>query len=263
MSEKKRLIENKRGQVTIFIIIAILVIAVVVLIYLLFPKIKSTVETQTQSPNEYIQTCISEKLKETVDNVALHGGIYNPSDSISYRYLGENINYICYTNQYYTPCVVQEPLLLQTMRTEIKNEISDDVNSCFGSLVQSYENNGYDASLKYANTESVVELLPSRIVVTFENELTLTKDETETYTDFSSVELSSKLYDLYGVAMSIMTWEELYGSAPVSVYMNYYPDLLIQTHLDLDGTRVYMVEDLESGDQLNFAIRSLVVPPGY
>lgn len=262
MSEKKRLIENKRGQVTIFIIIAILVIAVVVLIYLLFPKIKSTVETQTQSPNEYIQTCISEKISDTLKTISLNGGTLNTNGGNSYFYLGNNVQYLCYTNQYYSTCVVQEPLLIQHIESEIESGISDDVNSCFASMVASYRNNGYDAELKYSTTEMLIQLLPERLVVTFDNELTLTKGETQTFNDFSVVS-NTNIYEVASIAQSIVDWEQGLGDAPVSTYMDWYPNLKIEKVLETDGTKIYIITDRETDEVFQFASRSGVLPVGY
>ncbi len=256
---KKR---DKRGQVTIFIIIAILVVAVAVLIYFLFPKLRTGVSTETPSPSQYIDTCMRDKIKNTIESISLHGGTFSPNKSTSYNYQGEQVKYLCYVNSYYTPCVVQEPLLLNAIKNEIKNEIDRDVQFCFDSLVESYEIDGYDTILKYPETESVVEILSDRVLVTFKNEFTTAKGETQTYKSFQ-VDIDSKLYEIYGLVMSIMSWEQSYGSAPVSIYMNYYPNILITTELDLDGTRVYSIEELTTEDKFNFAIRSLVLPPGY
>lgn len=262
MSEKKGFIENNRGQVTVFIIIAILVIALAVLAYIFFPKIKSTFETKAQSPNEYVQFCINEKIYGTLKEASLNGGSVNPSKGNSYFYLGNNVEYLCYTNQYYVPCVIQQPLLVQHMESEIKNEIKDDVNSCFNSLLTSYKGDGYDASLKYPNTDFKVEFLPERVVVTFDNVLTITKGESQTFENFVYT-LNTNIYQMVSISESIISWEEELGNAPVSDYMDWYPNLKIEKISETDGSTIYVITDRETGDKFQFASRSMVLPPGY
>jgi hypothetical protein len=261
MNLKRGYINNK-GQVTIFIIVAILIVGLAVLLYFLLPGLKSNAETQTSSPSEYIDTCMRSKIINTVEITSLKGGVYNSTNVPTYNYLGNKTQYLCYTNQYYAPCVVQEPLLLQHMESSIKDEIISDTNSCFQSLVESYKNKGYEASLKNSQTEPMVEILPGRIIVTFDNELTLKKSETQNYKNFQ-ITIDSKLYELSGFAMSIMDWEQKFGDAPLETYMNFYPELIIKKSTQLDGTDVYLIKNVESKDKFQFAVRSLVLPPGY
>ena len=60
------LVGEKRGQVTIFIIIAVLVVALGVSIYFIYPKIKGGGEVDTKNPSfefvskKYIKAIISE-----------------------------------------------------------------------------------------------------------------------------------------------------------------------------------------------------------
>ena len=74
----KRGVINNRGQVTIFIIIAILIVALAVLAYLFFPKLKTTVESGTQTPSQYIDTCMRDKISSTIEDISLQGGSVNP-----------------------------------------------------------------------------------------------------------------------------------------------------------------------------------------
>lgn len=258
----KRGLENNKGQVTIFIIVAILVIGIAVLLYFLFPGLTSEAETEAQSPNEYIDNCIGDKVGDTVGVVSSQGGFFNPSEAESYNHLGDRVKYLCYINQDYAPCVIQEPLLLQSMTNEIEEEISEDVNSCFRSMVESYSERGYEASLLNSETESNVDIIPGRVLVSFDNELTLSREETQRYETFQVV-LDSKLYEFSGIVMSILDWEQEYGSAPISNYMTFYPELLIQEDEKYDGTKIYIIEDVDSGEEFKFAVRSVVIPAGY
>jgi len=250
-----------RGQVTIFIIIAILIIALGVLVYMFYPQIRSTIETETTNPATFIQECIEEKIQNTVDIISLQGGSVEPGYYYAY-YNGKNVDnveYLCYTNEYYMPCVVQQPLLAQHIQSEILNEIREDSIACFNSMQQSYENQGYDVNMKSGNM--TVELLPKRIVTTYNYELTLTKGDTQNYKNFQVV-LNDNLYELTSIANSIINWETIYGEAEITTYMNYYHDLKVEQKKQIDETSIYILTDRNNNKKFQFAVRSFAFPPG-
>jgi hypothetical protein len=255
MGWEKRL--NKKGQVTIFIIIAILVVALGVLIYMFYPKIISRTTTETTNPSTFIQECMQDKIQNTVDTLSLQGGSVNPT--FYYTYGKDNIEYLCYTNQYYRPCVVQQPMLIQHIQSEIQKEIKNDTISCFDSMKKSYENKGYQVDMKSGNT--TVELLPEKIVTTFGYELVLTKGEAAKYQDFK-ITLDNNLYELAGIANSIINWETQYGDAEVTTYMNYYHNLKVEKQKQLDETTIYILTNRDNGNKFQFASRSYPFPPG-
>ncbi len=249
---------KKRGQVTIFIIIAIMIVAMGVLIYLFYPQITTTLGLGPKTPTAFIQTCLEDTIEEAANKVSPQGGTIEPEHYVLYD--GEKVEYLCYTNEYYLTCTVQQPLLKQHIENEIKNYIQRDVNDCFNSLEQNYQRQGYNVNLVRGETN--VELLPKRIVVTLNSELTLTKGETERYEKFDVV-LNNNLYELISIANSILQWESQYGDAEVTAYMNYYRDLKVEKKKQSDGTTVYIITDRNTGNKFQFASRSVVWPPGY
>jgi hypothetical protein len=65
--------EGKRGQLTIFIILAILIIALALLIYFFLPKLKGTGNLESDNPYSYIQTCMKDKVEKTIETVSAQG----------------------------------------------------------------------------------------------------------------------------------------------------------------------------------------------
>jgi hypothetical protein len=249
--------EGKRGQVTIFIIIALLVVALGVLIYMFYPKIFPSTETVTKNPSVFIQECMEEEIQNAVNTLSLQGGSVNPS--YYYTYENNKIDYLCYTNQYYRPCIVQQPMLVQHIQSEILKEIKNDTIDCFDSLKESYDNKGYTTSMKPGNI--TVELLPEKIVTTFGYELILTKGETEKYQNFK-IALNNNLYELVSISNSIISWEAQYGDAEVTTYMNYYHNLKVEKKKQIDETTIYILTNRDNGNKFQFASRSYAFPPG-
>jgi hypothetical protein len=250
---------EKRGQVTIFIIVAIVIVALAVLIFLFYPKIQSTLGFGSEkSPSQFMQECIEDEVQEAVDKLSSQGGSLNPEHY--FVYLNEQVEYLCYTNQYYVPCVMQQPMLKKHIEQEIKSAIQTKSEKCFDDLEKSFKKQGYSVDLKKADLK--VELLPKRVAVSFGNELTISKSSTEKY-DSIRVVLNNNLYELVSIVNSILNWEAKYGDAETTTYMNYYHDLKVEKKKQTDGTTVYVLTDRNNLNKFQFASRSVAWPPGY
>jgi hypothetical protein len=247
----------KRGQVTIFIIIAVVIVAVGIFLYMIFPSIKTNLGVQQQNPNSFIQTCLEKDIKDNIALASVQGGSIIPQ---AYTVFGNNkIEYLCYTNQYYRNCVVQQPMLKQHIETELKTSINSVVSDCFDSLQSSYESQGYQVNIQRGQFN--VELLPKRVVTNINYSLTLTKTGTQKYDSFSVV-VNNNLYELIAIANSIVEWEATYGKADVSIYMVYYHDLQVEKKTKADSTKIYIIQDLSTGNSFEFASRSQAWPGG-
>ncbi|MDE1848922.1 MAG: hypothetical protein KGH55_02730 [Nanoarchaeota archaeon] len=262
-SAKFKFLKSRRGQVTVFILLGIIIVSVAAVIYFLYPQIKSTFGIVTD-PQSYIQTCMQDKINEVVKEVSLQGGSVNPGHFILYYNsdLGRSypVEYLCYTNKDSQPCTMQQPLLQPHIESEIANGIKSTADTCFSNLQKSYQNRGYTASLIPGNI--TVELIPNQIKVTFNDQLTLTRGNTQRYTEFNMF-VNSNLYELSGIANSILQWEVQYGDANTPLFMMYYTHLLMEKKLQTDGTKVYILTDLDTGEKFQFATRSYAWPPGY
>ncbi len=248
---------NKRGQVTIFIIIAVVVIAFIALAYFVYPKIKTSFETDTKNPQAFIEACVKDELKENVELISLQGGSLEPEHY--FLYMGDKIEYSCYTNEYYKTCIVQQPMLKQHIEKELQNPITPQVEACFNSLKSNYEEKGHDVIIKPGEVK--IELLPKKIIGTFDYEVTLTKDGTEKYKEFNVI-LNNNLYELVSIANSIIEWETTYGDSDPAIYMTYYKDLKVEKKIQQDSTTIYILTNRDNGGKFQFASRSVAYPPG-
>lgn len=250
---------EKRGQVTVFVIIALILVVVAILFYLLYPQIKSTLGLDVKNPNQFIQDCMAGKIEAAKDKVSTQGGSVDPENYFLYK--NEKIEYLCYTREYYLMCIVQEPLLKRHVEKEIKEELEKSVQGCFEDLESTFEKKGYGVTMK--NGDFSIELLPERIVAKFNNSIVLTKgDSREEYKSFSVV-LKDNLYELVSIANSIISMETEYGDSETTTYMNYYHDLKVNKLKQTDGTTIYILTNRITGDKFQFASRSLAWPPGY
>jgi hypothetical protein len=249
---------DKSGQVTIFVIIAIIIVALAVLLYLFMPGVKSIFGTQSESPYTFFESCLTKDIISAVEKVSLSGGSISPEHYIVYN--SDNIEYLCYTNEYYAPCVMQQPMLKNHIEEEISLEIKNKADECFDLMEKSFKDKGYTVNLRKASEET--ELLPKRIIFSSNTTLTLSKGKAEEYNKFKIV-LDNNLYELVSIANSILNFEARYGDAETTTYMNYYKDLKVEKKKQIEGSTVYILTDTNSLNKFQFASRSYAWPPGY
>jgi len=251
--------KNKNGQLTIFIIAAIVIIALAEIIYFLFPgAIVNLGIISVGTPEAFMQTCIEDQLKNTINMVSVQGSSLEPENFVLYQ--DDKIEYLCYNENNYLPCVMQQPLLKQHIESGIKSGIKNQEDVCFEDLKKSFERKGYQVSLERGDT--TIELLPKKILVTFENDLTLTKENSERIEKINVV-LNNNLYELTSIADSILNWEARYGDAETTIYMSYYRDLKVEKLKQSGGETIYILTNRNTGEKFQFASRSVAFPAGY
>ncbi len=249
---------DKKGQVTIFVIIGVVIVALIAIIYFLFPSVFTGVTGGTQNPYEYFQTCMEDSVTEAVNTVSAQGGSADPEHYIVYN--GENIEYLCYTNENYKPCVMQQPMLKNHVEEEILISIEGQANLCLDDMKESFEKRGYDVDMRKRGFE--VELLPKRVIIRSNTTMTLNKGGSEEYDKFKVI-LNNNLYELISIANSILNFEARYGDSETTTYMNYYRDLKVEKKKQIEGSTVYILTDLNTLNKFQFASRSYPWPAGY
>ncbi len=253
----KRGLRSRKGQVTIFVIIAVLIVAGVVLFFLIRPEGDFNRKKAIEKPQSYIHSCIEPELKEIVTKIALQGGSMEPSPFTIYK--GEKIGYLCYINTPYYECVVQQPFLKTHIKNEIEKNIEDDIENCFNQLEQIYVEEGYEVNLKRGKKE--IDLTPGGILIDLpEHSINIIKGkESEKHSNFK-IRLDYNLYKMGGIAENIVEKEIIAGKAEPLLYMFLYHDLKIERDTKYDGTNIYTITERETGNKFRFASKSLFFP---
>ena len=255
---------KKRGQVTIFLIIGIVLLAVVVIFFFLNKQDILNPNQIEVNQKEFLQTCMEERITETVNLIAIQGGSINPTLKKTYDLedgLGKkNISILCYNQNFYTPCINQEPMLVNHVREEIEKNISQDVKQCFDDLVISLNKKGFETSALYKGFE--IKLQPDKVILEIYGEITTTRtDETKKEKDFEII-VKSKFYNLVIVAQEIISQEARFCHFENLGYMLFYKNFNIDKFKTGDFYIFYTVEDRDSQEKFRFAIRGCAIPPG-
>lgn len=247
--------KSKQSQVSVFIILTILIVIVLIVFFVNRGGLTSIIGGE--SPVNQIEKCMQENAKEGLNILSSQGGSLDPKNY--YLYQNNKIDYLCYTEEYYKPCVMQKPLLKQDIEKELKAYLEPKISSCLESVKSSFERKGY--SFDYKEQKIDVQIVPDNIIIDNNLQLTISKDKTESYKNIKT-SISSSLYGFIMTSSSIANWEARYGDSETLAYMLYYPSLKVEKKIRSDGTRIYILTDRNSLEQFKFAIRSMAFPSG-
>ncbi|MEM0465784.1 MAG: hypothetical protein QXW97_03755 [Candidatus Pacearchaeota archaeon] len=247
--------KSKHSQITIFIILALAI--VVVLLLILMQRENFRVILTQKAPIDLIRECSLQVLDDSVNLISSQGGSINPQNY--YLYNGTKIEYLCYNTEYYKNCIMQKPLLKQSIEKEIKKEIEPKIVDCFRFQKDELEKKGYN--FIYKNPVINVSIIPNNIKVTIDSDLKISKKKTESYKTIKILK-SSELYDLIMIANSILNLEARYGESEIMSYMIFYPNLRVEKKKQDEGTNIYILTDKNTQDKFVFASRSFAIPSG-
>lgn len=253
---------NKKGQLTIFIILAIAIVVIVTLLFLERGNLPISITPET--PISQIKSCIignenqGDSLKSLIVKLSNQGGTLVPKNYFLYQ--DNKIEYLCYTEEIYKECVMQKPLLKNDIERELKDELASKIDKCLENFKNSYQSKGYEVSFKKPKVS--VELIPKTVVVSLENvDLKISKEKTEIYKTIKA-DFVSKIYNFAMISSSIINLEARYGDSETMIYMINYPSMRVEKKKQSDGTAVYILTDKETNEKFMFASKSLVLPPG-
>jgi hypothetical protein len=247
---------NKRGQVAIFVIIALVLVGGIIAYFAIrnLPKVS---EQAVLNPKSAIEKCTQDAVNEVVEKMLAGGGFVKPS---SFKTYNGTVAYMCVNDGYFRPCVNQHPMLLNEMKTEIKNYITPTVEGCFASMKQDAESKGYNVQLGVMTID--ISLAPNRIFVDIARSTVLRKNENVQTSDAYKVEIVNPLYDLANVAVEIANQEAKYCNFENVGYSVLYPQFDIQKWMMSDSTKIYTIKDKPSGKTMRIATRSCALPLG-
>jgi hypothetical protein len=255
---RKMRIRNRKSQITAFVIIGLIIAGVIIAFF--FPQLKKLVVSKT--PEIEFKNCLESSIREKLDKILIRGGNLNPE--LYFTYDNESVEYLCYTQEWYKTCVMQKPLLKQSIENEIRKASSLDANKCLADMENSLRNRGYTLKEK-GSKNFIVNFQPDKIILGVDLSMELESNDGKISYPSSvfQTEMNSKIYDLIMIASSIQNFEARYGDSTPEDYMALYPNIKVQKLKQSDGTKIYILTSRNTGEELRFATRSLAWPPGY
>lgn len=224
--------QRKKAQVTIFIIIAIILVAAALFSYLIFVARPSTIPTKLQPVENYYLDCIEEKTKETVAIAGMQGGYlempeFEPGSDYKqftnyYMFLGSAIPYWYYITG--NNMQKEQVPTKEEIEKQISNYLKKEIEEC---SLEHFQNEGYiiEESLISSVTTSIkdnsIEIIVNKqIIIEFgEIKATITNHKSILKSNFGS--LYEQALDIYNFEkqsafLENYTIDTLYLNAPVT-----------------------------------------------
>lgn len=242
---------GKRGQVTIFIILGIVIVSAVLVFFI---WIRPEYLSQTGGRLNF-ESCVRDSVVGAVSELEKNAGYINPE--FTYNHKGEQIVYLCYTNEDYRTCTIQKPFLKQHFEEELKKYITSDVENCYANSVSILREEGYDVVSGRVNFSVSIE--PESIDVLADAP---TAVGSAGYSRFN-IKTPSPLYDMLMISTSLLQFEARYGDTDTDSINDFYPDYFVEKLKMDDGTTIYTLTSKLYRNEFKFASRSLAWPAGY
>ena len=246
---------TKRGQISVFIILGILIVIVMLILFSRdagFDTIFSSA-----SPYQEIEGCAQVAVQEGLDILSEQGGVIDSENY--YLYDGKKVDYICYSENDYENCIMQKPIITNTIKDELIRYSEPKIKGCLNSVKSSLMSRGYSVVMK--DPEITIDLVPDNVLVDMDIDLRIEKSGVESYGHIRTG-IKSKIYNFALIAGSISQWETRYGDSETLNYMLYYPSLKVEKKKQSEGSTIYILTDRDSDEKFYFASRSIAVPAG-
>ena len=211
-------IENKKGnmraQVTIFIIVAIILVAAVVGFFIFKDKILSNNIPSNMEPvyNSFV-SCLQQDTEVGIDVLESQGGYielpaYEPGSnympfSSQLNFLGNPIPYWYYVSG--NNIQKEQVPTKQEMEKELEAFIENKINNC---KFDSYYEQGYEINKDVENVKASVTINDNNVIVSLDMPLEIIKGEQSARVTSHKITVNSKLGKLYGDAKKLYNYEQ-------------------------------------------------------
>ena len=226
---------NKKAQVTIFIIIAIVVVGGVIAYFSLRGGFQQTIPEDLRPAYDYYISCLEATAEGGVHLLGEQGGhieipefepgsAYMPFSS-QLNFLGQPVPYWMYASG--NNLLREKVPTRQTMERELNDYVSERVGDCDFS---DFEAQGYDV---YVDEGSVVSNINDLSVdLTINNKITIFKNNQSVIVTNHDFSISSKLGKFYGMALDVYNYEKS------SMFLEKYALDVMRLYAPVDGTEI-------------------------
>lgn len=202
----------KRGQVTIFIILGIIILTTIILFFFIKsrfyfgPATQERLQQEFPAIREHIETCLKQESEPLIRKIGLQGGILDPAEDTYRYYFGDKISYLCYNIPNDKRCS-SRALLKSQIEQELTNSIKPRLKSCID--IDSFKKSGYE--IEYGTFNFNIAIGQDSILAILNFPITIKKDQAQAKESRFKAEIKYPLGRLYNAAQDIITAEALVG----------------------------------------------------
>src|SRR3989338_578627 len=218
---------KNKGQITIFVIVALVIVVAVVFIFFINRGEVTSREQNYDNPESYVDNCLRDRTSLVIEEMFAGGGFIDANNTILYQ--GKEITYLCKNVNNFEPCINQYPVYLTQIKKELEREIQDDVEQCFASVKGEFIRKNY--KFESGNIGVDVQLKPS-------------------------------IVEIGVIANEIVSQEAQWCHFSNDGFMILYPEYDIRVTMLDDSTKIYTIKDKKTQDKLMMATRGCALPAG-
>ena len=251
----------KRGQVTLFIVIALVIVGIIGLFFLLRGNLDTETSTDpVENPQGFIDQCVSESVQKAETQILPVGGFL---DTNSLIYEEKKVAYLCYTPDLETNCINQKPLLKKELENQITALIQSDVENCFNKLKNEFRGEDYTEQL----LSFEVKIEKGNIVIYMDKKIEIQKGDQSLKINSFLSKTPSPFYDLVFITSRILQSESACNCKEQACYPDFiqltkdYPQYEVNVFVSGENEKVYTIRDIISKKEFNFAIRNCIRLP--
>jgi len=250
---------EKKAQVTIFIILALIIFFAIVLYFILQNSLMNSASVSArENPAKYMEDCIKTPLENYLNNMSLHGGTVSNQNNLIYS--KNKVEYLCYTDKNNSLCN-SKTSVTKKMEDELHNLMQKPIEDCFNNL------GNYLSQMNYSQSSDVsytVQIVPNSVIVNISREVYYDQDSNRAHvSSFSEVD-KSPTFDFLNFANLIVRHETACACGNESCTANVFDLTRQNTDFDISvfvagtGEKVYTIRELNSGKTFRFAVRNCV-----
>jgi len=248
----------KRSQVTVFVIIAIVMIAAIAGTFMLIKRAGTVSLSPAENPNEYMQDCMKKAADTAIVKIIPSGGLINQNKYFLFN--KTQVTYICYTMLDKELCTNEHPMLTTEIQNQIIEEIKPKVEKCFAVVADALSSYDYQE----ASGELTAEISPSLVKIKSAKKISYNKDENAVSIEGFSAQINSALWDFSILSGKIANAEvncncgEESCNADVLKLSLANPDYELDHFVAGSGEEVYSIREILTGKVFNIAFRNCV-----
>jgi len=241
---------KKRGQITAFVIMGlVLAISVALLYYLIAQQQRTIVISEVEQQFEatiqldfvepYVKECLRDVGKRAIIRLAERGGTLQPIEYIEHN--NTKINILC--NERFQPSCVNSMLTRDSIEKELEIELQTKITHCLAFSI--FEKKGYE--ITEGSTELDIKIGDRSISIRLDHPVEFKRQNREVKFNRFQASVDMPFGELYELAIDIINSEIEFGYFDQDEYMLLNPDLKIHKYKPYPN----MVYSLKK-DNLNF-----------
>ena len=228
---------SKKGQIAVYVIIAIVIVAGIIILYTFREQIfVKQIPADLQPVFDYYASCIKDEAEAAISLAGSQGGHVDPGDYIpgsTYAPFSSQLNFLGFPVPYWY-YISGNGLVKENVPT--KSEIADEISSFIEERVNADCNidefyaRGFSIELGEPSVETTIQ--DTKIIVDLSANTVVSKGESSARKTSESVEVLSNFGKMYNTATSI------YNKEKSDAFLENYSVDVLRTYAPVDGVEI-------------------------